>query len=53
MNLDTVAAHTWTVEVNSLGGTTSFTVTVPPVSMKQQVIPTGNWSDLVLGIQNE
>ncbi len=50
VNLDTVAAHTWTVEVNSLGGTTSFTVTVPPVSMRQQVIPTGNWSDLVLAI---
>jgi len=50
VNFDTVS-HTWTVEINSLGGSTSFTVTVPPVSMRQQVIPAGNWSDLVLAIE--
>ena len=30
---------------------TSFTITVPPLSMKQQVVPNGNYGDLVLGFQ--
>ena len=50
VNLDSVA-HTWEVDVNGLGGRTSFTMTIPPLSMKQQVIPNGNWGDLVLGFQ--
>jgi hypothetical protein len=50
VNLDTVA-HTWTVDVNGTGGRQSFSITVPPLSMKQQVVPNGNYSDLVLGFQ--
>jgi hypothetical protein len=50
VNLDDVS-HTWTVDVNGTNGRTSFTITVPPLSMRQQVIPTGNWGDLVLGFQ--
>jgi len=50
VNLDSVA-HTWTVDVNGVGGRTSFSMTVPAFSMKQQVIPTGNWGDLVLAFQ--
>jgi hypothetical protein len=49
VNLDT-ATHTWTVDANGTSGhRTSFTVTVPPLSMKQQVVPNGNYSDLILG----
>jgi hypothetical protein len=50
VNLDPVA-HTWTVDVNGTGGRTSFTMTIPALSMRQQVIPNGNWSDVVLGFQ--
>ncbi len=50
VNLDDIP-HTWTVDVNSLGGRTSFPITVPPLSMRQMVIPQGNWSDLILGFQ--
>lgn len=50
VNLDPVA-HTWTVDVNGTGGRTSFTITVPPLSMRQQVVPDGPWSDVVLGFQ--
>ena len=48
VNLDSVA-HTWTVDANGTSGRTSFTITVPPLSMKQQVVPNGNYSDLILG----
>jgi hypothetical protein len=50
VNLDSVA-HTWEVDVNGLGGRTSFTMTIPPLSMRQQVVPNGNWGDLILGFQ--
>ena len=52
VNLDPAAAHTWTVDANGTSGQrTSFTVTVPPLSMKQQVVPNGNYSDMILGFQ--
>ena len=47
VNLDSVA-HTWEVDVNGLNGRTTFSMTVPPYSMKQQVVPSGNFGDLVL-----
>jgi hypothetical protein len=50
VNLDPVT-HTWTVDVNGTTGRTSFTITVPPLSMRQQVVPPGNWGDVVLGFQ--
>ena len=50
VNLDDVS-HTWNVDVNGTGGRTSFTMTVLPFSMRQQVVPNGNWSDLVLAFQ--
>jgi hypothetical protein len=50
VNFDSVA-HTWTVEVNGLGGRTSFTVAVPPVSMRQVPVPAGNWGDLILALE--
>jgi hypothetical protein len=50
VNLDSVS-HTWTIDVNGLHGRTSMTMTVPPFSMRQQVVPSGNWGDLVLGIE--
>src|SRR4029450_5964867 len=50
VNLDT-AAHTWTVDVNGLTGSTNFDVTVPPISMKQAGLPSGNYGDLILTLQ--
>ena len=51
VNLDT-ASHTWTVDANGTSGQrTSFAVTVPPLSMKQQVVPNADYSDLILGFQ--
>jgi hypothetical protein len=50
VNFDSVT-HTWEVDVNGFDGRTSFTITVPPLSMKQQVVPSGNYGDLVLGFQ--
>jgi hypothetical protein len=50
VNLDGVS-HTWTIDVNGVGGRTAMTITVPPFSMRQQVVPNGNWGDLVLAFE--
>ena len=47
VNLDSVS-HTWEVDINGLNGAGSFSVTVPPVSMKQASLPSGNYGDLAL-----
>ena len=49
MNLDSVA-HTWTVTINGLHGTGTFSVTVDPVSMKQVPLPAGTYGDLIVSI---
>ena len=50
VNLDS-ASHTWTVGINGLTGSGSFSVTVLPVSMNQQPLPAGNYGDLLLSLQ--
>ena len=50
VNLDGVS-HTWTVTVFRGGGSSSFTVTVPAISMQQVGIPAGNFGDLFLVLQ--
>lgn len=53
VNLDTVA-HTWTIRIVGLAqAPASFTVTVPPVSMKQVPLPTGNYGDLFLEFESD
>jgi len=49
VNLDSVA-HTWTVSINGLHGTGTFTITVDPISMKQVALPAGNYGDLLVSI---
>jgi hypothetical protein len=50
VNLDSVS-HTWTVSINGLHGSGSFQVTVPPVSMKQAGLPSGDYGDVALAFQ--
>jgi len=50
VNLDS-AAHDWTIGVNGLNGSTSFVVSVLPVSMRQVSLPAGNYGDLALSYQ--
>jgi hypothetical protein len=50
VNLDSVA-HTWTVGINGLNGSGTFSVTVPPISMKQSGLPSGSYGDLALSFQ--
>jgi hypothetical protein len=50
VNLDTASAHTWNVNLNGLSGSTSFQVTVDPVSMKQVSVPAGNYGDLLVSL---
>ena len=51
VNLDSVT-HTWTVTVNGVNAPmTSFNMTIPPFSMKQQVIPNGNYGNLLLAFE--
>jgi hypothetical protein len=51
VNLDSVA-HTWTVTVNGVHPPmSSFNITVPAFSMKQQVIPNGNYGNLLLAFE--
>jgi hypothetical protein len=52
VNLDSVA-HTWTVGVNGLSGSTSFPVSVPPVSMRQAPLPSGNYGNLLLSLDSD
>ena len=52
VNLDDVS-HTWSVTVNGIGGITHMTITVPPISMRQQVVPSGNWGDLLVALEPE
>lgn len=47
VNLDSVS-HTWEVDINGLHGSGTFSVTVPPVSMKQASVPSGDYGDLAL-----
>lgn len=46
LNSDFSNAHTWTIQVVGIGGSTSFTVTVPAFSMIQTNIPSGNYGNL-------
>ena len=49
VNLDSVT-HTWEVDVNGVTGLrNSFSITVPPLSLMQQVVPSGNYGNLILG----
>jgi hypothetical protein len=51
VNLDSVA-HTFTVTVNGVNPPmTSFNMTVPAFSMKQQVIPNGTYGNLLLSFE--
>jgi hypothetical protein len=49
VNLDAVP-HTWTVTINGLRASTSFTVTVDGVSMRQVAIPAGDYGDLLVSL---
>ena len=51
VNLDSVA-HTWEVDVNGVTGLRrTFSITVPPLSLMQQVVPSGDYGDVILGFQ--
>ncbi len=50
VNLDSVQ-HTWTVGINGLNSSGSFTITVPPVSLVQAPLPAGNYGDCLLSFQ--
>ena len=52
VNLDSVA-HTWTVSVNGLHGSTTFSISVPPISMKQVGLPSGTYGDLALSFDSD
>ncbi len=50
VNTDSVS-HTWTVSINGLHGSGSFTITVPPLSMRQVPLPSGDYGDLLISLQ--
>jgi len=52
VNTDSVA-RTWTVGINGLHGSGSFTITVPAVSMKQVAVPNALYGDLVITLQSD
>jgi hypothetical protein len=54
VNLDTAAAHTWTVTINGDNPATpitNFNVTVDIVSMKQVPVPAGDYGNLLLAME--
>ena len=50
VNLDNTA-HTWTVSVNGQNSATTFSVTVPPLSLQQTPLPAGDFGDLWVAFQ--